>query len=199
MPLAAATTLYREESLIRIARLREQHALEIQQKLLSSLGRVGLPAHLPAVLPLDVRAFYYSDKLELTPLDTPDIQSESMCFVGRDAKSNQVARVVLSETGCDQLIGQLDNVDQNLVAPNAKNSIEVLKSTNSLYEILEHGIELKGLKPGHKEPCKVNTKHGELPLVTVVWNGEPLPANVTKNDALAKGLVLTVGSRESGF
>lgn len=196
MRLDEATARYFDGSLTHVARLRDQHAIEVQQKFLASLGRVGLPAHLPATVPIEVRAYYYTEALTLTALATPEIENESRCFVGRDKNSNQRASVVLSETGCDQLLREIDKIDLNNVAENARRSFEALKSTNALHDILKDGVEVTNLKPSSKVVRKVESKHGELPAITLVWNGQALEDQVAANHALAKGLILTVGTRE---
>jgi len=52
------------------------------------------------------------------------------------------------------------------------------------------------LKPGSKLLQKVDSRHGQLPAITLVWNGQALEDQVVANHALAKGLILTVDTRE---
>jgi hypothetical protein len=53
-----------------VLRLRESNALEIQQKVLSSMGRVGLVAHMPATFEVEVQISYLDIADVLQKLDT---------------------------------------------------------------------------------------------------------------------------------
>ena len=75
-----------------IARLRESHALELQQKMLSGMGRVGLPGLMPAAFP--VRVQVYVPGLDKIPVQLPveALQAESTCFVGRPRHRRDASR-----------------------------------------------------------------------------------------------------------
>ena len=68
-----------------IARLRRSHALELQQKLLASLGRVGLTAPMPATFPMRVEVLLPDSAGKLTRVTVPALADDGVCFVGRPA------------------------------------------------------------------------------------------------------------------
>ena len=132
--------------LIRIGRLRELCAIEIQQMTLAGLGRVGRPANLPGPFPVDVSVFYVSSDLKAREIDAGGIEPAT-CYVGRDEDSKPIHRLVLTEQTCDCLERTLCNLDGENVHPAARSSLDALKGDSDFFDRLERG-EMEIPTPG---------------------------------------------------
>ena len=125
-----------------IARLRESHALELQQKLLSSLGRVGLTAPIPATFPLQVEVYLPNLQRRLTRLDIPALTGNvGVCYVGR---GEPPMRLVLNEDACDAICQSVDTANLAQVHPDAHEAINYLRGSAELLHALERGVALPG-------------------------------------------------------
>lgn len=128
-----------------VARLREAHALEIQQRVLAGLGRVGLVAPMPATFAVEVEAYYAGLGGVPARLEVAALEDGAVCFVGRDANSDPNLRLVLTEGGCDGLERALDDLDPALVAPPAHTALAHIKASGDLRRMLSSGLSLKGV------------------------------------------------------
>lgn len=129
-----------------VSRLREAHALELQQKLLSNLGRVGLIAPMPATFRMKVEAYLPNIEKKLARVDVPVLQAtEAVCYVGRVGRLEQ-HRLVLCEEACDAVCVALEDLDLQGIHPNAREPIEYLKGSGELLQALERGVELPGTR-----------------------------------------------------
>ena len=112
------STLIAQARLQTVARIRESHALELQQRLLSNLGRVGLAAPMPATFEFRVEAFYPAVDNSLKLLHIPALEDGGVCFVGRAKKDSKMEeRLMLTESACDALIAALGEIDGGGVSP----------------------------------------------------------------------------------
>lgn len=147
--------LVREESLTRIARLREVYSLAIQQKLLAHMGRIGQPANLPGSFPVTVSLFYVNTDHEASKLITDDIEIAA-CYVGRrkDSRQRQDLHLVLTEQTCDQIDQALRRLSEEDVSQAARASLRAVKEDRGFIKKFEQGeVEMpspnkeKGRKP----------------------------------------------------
>ena len=127
-----------EEKAGRIGRLREIYALEIQQKLLADLGRVGRPANLPVPFPVSVSLFYVDAGAKARKLDVEAIESAA-CYVGRGAKPEPVHRLVLTEQTCDHIEQALHALDREAVHTSARASLDAVKNDRGFFTKFERG------------------------------------------------------------
>lgn len=127
------------------ARLREAHALELQQRVLAGLGRVGLVAPLPATFPVEVDAYFADSGGVPSRLAVPALLDGAVCFVGRDEKGDPSLRLVLTEGGCDGLVDSIKALDSNQVAPAARTALEHIRVSGDLTRMLSAGLDLKGV------------------------------------------------------
>ena len=142
--------LYEPERLIRIGRLRELHAIEIQQMLLADLGRIGRPANLPAPFPVDVSLFYVGTDSKAQRLEVEEIES-AVCYVGRDKKSNPVHRLVLTEQACGHIEQALRDLDPSELHQSAQSALASVKADSNFFDLLERGeIEIPQRERGEK-------------------------------------------------
>jgi hypothetical protein len=127
------------------ARLREAHALEIQQRVLAGLGRVGLVAPLPATFPVEVEAYFADAGGIPSRLPVPALVDGAVCFVGRDREGNPSLRLVLTEGGCDGLVDAIGALAPNQVAPAAGTALGHIRASGDLSRMLSAGLDLKGV------------------------------------------------------
>jgi hypothetical protein len=130
-----------------VARLRESHALELQQRLLAGLGRVGQMAALPGTFPVDLDVYYVSTDGLPCRLVVDNLENGAVCFAGRDEKGDQVLRLVLTEAYCDGIHSALAGIGEDEVAKVALKAFQHVRSTLDLRIMMAQGFDLKGLKP----------------------------------------------------
>ena len=152
-----------------VARLRESHALELQQRLLSSLGRVGQIALMPATFPMRVEA--YLPDLQKKPLISVLSATDGVCYVGRGGLKEM--RLILPEDTCDALCEGVESIDLTGVYQDAHGAVDHLRTTSDLMEALVKGVML---------PAPVS---GEL-------KGIPSPTGATEGDG-ANPRIRTIG------
>jgi hypothetical protein len=124
-----------------VLRLRESNALEIQQKLLSAMGRVGLVAPMPATFEVEVQIFYLNTADNLEKIDTPTLSKEGgVCFVGRDQDGKENARLILTEQAIDEVIARIGHIDENLVSHKARACLARLKASKAFESDIQRGL-----------------------------------------------------------
>ena len=176
----------------RVARLRQPHALELQQKLLTSMGRVGLPAPMPARIRTTVEAYYYGADLKKKTLEVDALSAGCACFVGRDGKGNRVVSLVLTEKACENATNALDKLTEEEVHDNGRASLKAMITSSEIQKKLEDGIQLSSPKDGNTTSIKIETKGGQIPVLHLMWNGEGPREEVQANDKLVKGIVFHI-------
>lgn len=139
-----------QERLSHIGRLREVYAIEIQQMLLADFGRIGRPANLPVSFPVDVSFFYVDTDAKARKLDVEEIESAT-CYVGRDAGSKSVHRLVLTEQACDHIERALRAIDGDKLHMSARASLTAVKDDRGFFTRFERGeIEIPSDEGGKK-------------------------------------------------
>ena len=126
------------ERLSRIGRLREIYAIEIQQMMLAYFGRIGPPANLPVSFPVDVSLFYVGTDSKARKLDVEEIESAA-CYVGRDADSKPVHRLVLTEQVCDHIERALHTLEPDKLHRSAQASLAAVKNDSGFFTKFERG------------------------------------------------------------
>lgn len=126
-----------------VARLRESHAMEIQQKLLANMGRIGLPAAAPATFEVNLSIYVPNKEQMLTTVNVPALEKlPGVCFVGRQGDAGK--RLVLCEDACEAICDAIQEINLTQVHVKAHETIEYLRNTEELLMALENGIELPG-------------------------------------------------------
>lgn len=126
------------QHLIRIGRLREIYAIEIQEMLLADLGRIGRPANMPVPFRVSVSLYYVDNTSSARKLEVQEIESAA-CYVGRDQNSKPVHRLVLTERDCDQIEQAVQALEENDVHNSAKPSLSAVKSDQGFFARFERG------------------------------------------------------------
>ena len=153
------TLIGEEGKLKRIGRLREAYAIEIQQRLLAHLGRIGRPADLPVPFRVAVSVFYVDSKRQARRLNVKEIESAA-CYVGRDEKSKPVHRLVLTEQTCDEVEQAVRALEDDAVHSFAKRSLAAIKADADFFARFERGEveicpdkEKTSIKASDLQPC----------------------------------------------
>ena len=150
--------LFREqERLSRIGRLREIYAIEIQQMLLADFGRIGRPANLPVSFPVDVSLFYVDTNSKVQKLDVEEIESAA-CYVGRDADSKPVHRLVLTEQACDHIERALHTLNDDKLHTSARASLAAVKGDRGFFTRFERGEIMMPAERGKKDIRSVDNQ-----------------------------------------
>jgi hypothetical protein len=177
-----------------VARLRESHALELQQKVLAGLGRVGLVAPLPGTFPVEVEAYYADIDGRAAHLNVAALADGAVCFVGRDENANQVIRLVMTEGCCDGIQLALTALSEGNVAGAARTAFGHVISTQDLRRMLASGVDLKGVGSHDWShiASETGTSVGVRWMGLIAWN-YVIPDEAIKRTHLNKaGIILLV-------
>ena len=127
----------------KVARLRDLHALELQQKLLSSMGRVGLAAPMPATHAVRVEAFTVGIDKKLCRLDVASLEDGGVCFIGRNAEGDKPEeKLVLTERACEDICRAIDLVSADTVHERSREVLQAIQKSHLLLQTLERGITI---------------------------------------------------------
>jgi len=176
------------------ARLREAHVLELQQRVLTGLGRVGTIATLPATFPVNVEAYFANVDGVPTRVEIPALAEGAVCFVGRDNNSAQVLRLIMTDHCCDSLIDAYGDLDETQVADRAKQAFTHVRTSDDIRHILTTGINLKGAKDsGWSHISSLTGGEANVPKMGLLaWN-YPIGADALKrSDLVRAGIIILV-------
>lgn len=177
-----------------VARLREAPALELQQRLLSGLGRVGLVAPMPATFPVEVEAYVPDGGGVPRPVNVPEFADGAVCYVGRDAEAKVCLRLVLTEPGCDGLEQALAGMNIEDVANASRPSFQHVRTSGQLRRELAAGLVITKSAstrkwqnlPAKEAPANVQNA-GQIG-----WGVEVSTEPLDQNQLRAAGLMLLV-------
>lgn len=122
----------------RLGRIREIYAVEIQQRLLGYMGRIGQPANPPATFPVSITLYLVSSAGIPSPVEIPEL-ADAVCFVGRNEKSSGVHHLVLSEQACDVLRNTIQQLSSDDVHPSANQSLTAMQADLDFFDRFERG------------------------------------------------------------
>ena len=171
-----------------VARLRESHALELQQRLLSDLGRVGQVASMPATFAMRVEIYVPDQQRKPLLLDIPVLSAtDGVCYVGRAGLKEM--RLVLPEDACEAICEALKVLDLGKVNTNARHTLTFLRENNGeLMEALIKGITLPSFdnKSEVEIPSPFGTQEsasGNQKVRSIAWvcRNKDIDDNVTIN------------------
>lgn len=180
-----------------VGRLREGHALELQQRVLAGLGRIGQMAALPGTFPVELELFYPDVDGRLQALDVNALADGAVCFVGRD-ENGAMLRLVMTEVICDGVLSALAGIDENQVAPQARLAFQHVKSTPDLRRLMVQGIDLKGVNDqGWKEiNSETGAESGVRKMGLIAWNYIVPDAPLHRSSLNKAGIVFLI--RDAG-
>lgn len=190
---------FEDGDLVVSARLREAHALELQQRLLSGLGRVGLVAPMPATFPVDAEIYYAGTDGVPVRLEVPALAEGAVCFVGRDDKRAPVVRLMLTEPTCDGVTEALAALPDNQVAESARKALAHIKSSPDLRRMLTKGLNLKGARADAwiHIPSETGAAEGVPKMGLLAWNyAFPATTALGKGDLNKAGVIILIKDRQ---
>lgn len=180
-----------------IARLRETHALELKQRLLSNLGRVGQVAAMPSTFQKNVEAYYPGPDGNLAKLDLPDLSGCTAVCYKATINKKEVTNLILNNDLCDAIDRAIRDLDPAHVYDRSREALVRLKSSNDLWLALKRVLPLtKGASdlvspdsPDATDPSSKNPKR--IGLITSdphLKAGTPLKGAYLPTD----GIVLAI-------
>lgn len=164
-----------------VARLREAHTLEIQQKVLAGLGRVGMVARMPATFAVDVSAYYLDLEERPVELQVGGFSDGAVCWVGRDLPGNQALRLALTEPAVDDLQAVLRGVGDQNVAQSARGAFRLAAESADFADLLMKGLTLKTAEPKWK-PISLGAGDSTKHFGVIAWN------NANPTEAWRRGM-----------
>lgn len=140
-------------------RLREAHALELQQRLLAEMGRIGLVAHMPGTFPVQVEAHYNSPEgLKKYDLEVAGREG-GVCYVGRDKDGKEQTRLIMTEAAIDELLAKIDTMLPDKLDAKTRPVLAQLQKAKILASELQKGF-----------PVPRNDKTGFTPIKAAIPN-----------------------------
>lgn len=129
-------------------RLRESHALELQQLLLADIGRVGVVAAMPATFAFAVSAWAIDTAGVWRSLETPVLAKEgAVCFAGKNDSP-----LVMSERAVEELEAGIRALDPASLTKDSQTAVKLLQQSPALRPLLE------------RLPCPKPDQLGMIPL-----------------------------------
>ena len=163
--------LHEEKGYERIGRLREIYAVEIQQKMLTDMGRIGQPANPPATFPVSISLYAVSPQSQAIPITVEKLDT-AVCFVGRDEDSGRVDHLVLDETACDALKDMIRNYSLDDVHNIAQRSLTAMKADLDFFERFEKGLIKVPVKNDKLQPERGSSDLVYMHVVRNEWKKE---------------------------
>lgn len=180
-----------------VSRLRESQALELQQKLLSSLGRVGLLSPMPGTFAAKVEVYLPGTDQKLLRVEVPGLAADcGVCFVGRSGQNDM--RLMLCENDCEAICKAIAAFDADRVHPEARELVRSSGETGALLIALEKGIVLPSPQSQEFKNIAIKTEAvGDQPagerIIGLIRRGETLEGTELKIAVVKKaGMVLAV-------
>lgn len=178
------------------ARLREAHALELQQRVLSGLGRVGLVAAMPATFAVDVEIYHPDTDGVPVRLDVPSLNDGAVCFVGRKDNGAPALRLVMTDVSCDGVMDAINALDAEQVAPNARPALSHVQSSEDLRKLLETGLDLNLAKSDSwAYIASITGEQSLAKMGLLAWNYDFGAEALRKKDLAKAGVIVLVKDR----
>lgn len=180
-------SLDQQKQMARIGRLREVCAIELQQRMLTEMGRIGQTANPPATFPVSIGVF-------LVPPDGPPLRleipamTEGLCFVGRDEISKPIHNLVLSEASCDALRIAMQSLPDDNIHPSARASLTAIKADLDFFGRFERGLVKLPIKVNAPTPETGTDNQIYLHLIRNEWarENEAVTGNLKKAPFIMK-------------
>ncbi|MBJ7483503.1 hypothetical protein [Brevundimonas sp.] len=182
-----------------VSRLREGHAIEIQQKVLAGLGRVGLVAAMPATFEVDVAAYYLGADKRPIEIQVGGLADGAVCFVGRDAQQNQLLRLAMTEPAVDDLQAALRNVGEQAVAQECRGAYRHVVGTTDLTTVLTRGLPLKNVaEKWSRIDAVTGPEAAKVIIGLIAWNKPEPSLALERGDWGKAGFLLHLTDRPEG-
>jgi hypothetical protein len=184
-----------------VLRLRESHAIELQQKLLADMGRVGLITHMPFTFSVGVEFLTPDTEGNLKALAMPVTRREGgVCMSGRDKAGKDLTRLILTEAAVDEILTVIAKIDEAQVNERSRPALARLKASGSFQSELQRGLSAPGAgKQGNLVPVRVPAPkvEGQVEVADeivgiIVRNASTLAKLTTANDLKNGAVVISL-------
>lgn len=187
-------------------RFRESNALELQQRLLSDMGRIGLLSAMPFTFPVEVLLFTADVEGMPRKIDLPTTASEGgVCITGRDGDGDDFTRLVLTEHSVDEILSAVQKIEEAHVSPRAKDALKRLQASSAFRSLLERGLKAPpSTKKGSLIPLKVpkaqaGNEQAEDEIVGLIArNPGELSGPFSQNDQRNAAIIIVINDIEPG-
>lgn len=165
---ADLTTLISEQGPYSLKlRLRESNALEIQQDLLSRLGRVGTISKMPFTFPVDVSVNIFTKGGGLQALDLPITTADGgVCIIGRTKGNDDFPRLILTEASVDEILDAIPRIQEDDVETRSIEALRRLKASAQFRSEIRAGLRAPWTRQGTLTSIK-------YPGITLDAKGNP--------------------------
>ncbi len=184
-------------------RLRESNALELQQRLLSDMGRVGLVSTMPFTFPVEVLLFTTDVEGKAKPLELPITASDGgVCITGRDGKGDDLTRLVLTEASVDEILSAIPKIGEGQVHARARETLKRLQASSSFRSLLQRGLKAPvATAKGNLTPLKVpaekeDGEEGPPEEVVGLIARNPGELSLSTNEQKSGALILVLNDLE---
>jgi len=179
------SSLYQQGLIETIGRMRDSYALELQQLLLSDIGRVGQIATMPGTFNVGVNIYLVGseDQKFFSVVE----QLEGTCFVNKEG----VKKLVLPEETCEEICSNLAEVDKDRVSEHSKARLDLVVNSDELLVLLEAGIDIptgNGLTP-IRSSTQMN---GNQPLILGYISRGVSKNTIGRREALNCGVLIEI-------
>jgi hypothetical protein len=124
-------------------RLRESNAIELQQRMLASMGRIGLVSKMPFTFPVEIIVYTADVAGKSKSLELPITSKDGgVCISGRDSKGDDVTRLILTEASVDEILRAIPMVEEAHIHERARDTLKRLKLSLSFRSMLQRGIKV---------------------------------------------------------
>lgn len=174
-------------------RLREAHALELQQRLLAEMERIGLVAHMPSTFAVQVEAHYNSPEgLKKYDLEVA-AREGGVCYVGRDQEGKEQTRLILTEAAIDELLAKIDAMPPENLDVKTRPVLAQLQKAKTLSSDLQRGLLVPRNDKTGFAPIKaaIPNQGGVIEQITIAQIARN-PASNIKVDPKLAALVLMI-------
>lgn len=178
-----------------LVRLRDAQALELQQRVLSDLGRVGLVAPMPGTFPVALEVHFVNADGAVQRIQLPVLEQEGgVCYVGRDEEGDPVTKLIMSEDACNEVVTSITAIDVNTVFALARPSLQELRESTSFPLMLERGISVPAPTKKTWTQLKVPAVQGGQPVQRVIGlvRRNPDDENISNQEKRTGGFLLIV-------
>jgi hypothetical protein len=185
-------------------RLRESNALELQQRMLSDMGRVGLLSNMPFTFPVEVLMFTTDVEGKPTTLDLPITTREGgVCITGRDSDGEDLTRLVLTEDAVDEILSVIPKIEEGQVHVRTRDTLKKLQASASFRSLLQRGLKAPAAsRKGNLNQLKVpaEKKEGEErereEIVGLIARNPGELASLSANDQKSGALIIVLNDLE---
>jgi hypothetical protein len=185
-------------------RLRESNALELQQRMLSDMGRVGLISKMPFTFPVEVRMFTTDGEGQPKALELPiTTRDGGVCITGRDGAGDDLTRLALTESSVDEILSVIPKMEEGQVPERTRDTLKRLQASASFRSLLQRGLKAppattKGALTQLKVPAE--KKEGEEKqqdeIVGLIARNPGELGTFSSNDQKNSALVIVINDLE---